>query len=147
MRGQKAYEEAKQINQKIQVYPSGLDDSNQRKLYFKYLKLIRKAAYIGNLESQYDLAQQYETMSFLDMNNPMFNAAKRIYWYTKACDQNHDEACNNLASIYELGEGCDIDLNRALELYKKSSYLGSPNGKKNYKIMLKDLRKGGRYAK
>jgi hypothetical protein len=43
MRGQKAYEEVKQINQKIQVYPNGLDDSDQWKLYLNYLKLIKKS--------------------------------------------------------------------------------------------------------
>jgi hypothetical protein len=35
MKGQKAYEEAEQINQKIQVYPNELYHSDQRKLYLK----------------------------------------------------------------------------------------------------------------
>ncbi|MFN0290102.1 tetratricopeptide repeat protein [Pedobacter helvus] len=146
MIGEKAYLLATRLRVILSEYPNKLDDKIRNEVYREYLFLLRKAAYSGHLEAQYDLAQQYETMSFLAINNPMSNPKKRIYWYTKACERNHPEACNNLASLYELGEGCDKNLDLALALYKKSAELGSPNGKENYKIMIKDMANGGMYS-
>ena len=77
--------------------------------------------------------------------NPMYNPSKSVYWYKKACSQNQPEACNNLGNLYEKGEGCEQNLEEALLLYKKSSDLGYDLGKKNYKLMLKQMAFGGIY--
>lgn len=86
-------------------------------------------------------------MSYLGLENPKYNPKKCIYWYSKACYNKHAEACNNFAALYETGQGCDLDLIKALQLYKIAADFGSENGKKNYKIMQKDLSKGGKYFK
>ena len=145
MKGQKAYSLAKSIHEKFYQYPNELSETAKKELYNEYFKLVRKSAYLGHLEAQYDMAQQYESMSFLGVQNPIYNPKKRIFWYSKACSKGHSDACNNLASIYELGEGCEQNLDLALRLYEKSAKLGSINGKKNYEIMLRDMAKGGRY--
>jgi len=145
MKGNKAYAMAMEINNRINEYPNILTTTKKKELYKKYLLLIRKSAYYGNVEAQYDLAQQYDNISFLGAPNPKYNPKKCIYWYSKACKKKHAEACNNLAALYEIGEGCKRNLELALKLYKDSAELGSPNGKKNYKIMLRDMSKGGKY--
>lgn len=118
-----------------------LQKKNKKKLIYKeYLYFLRKAAYSGNAEAQYDLAQQYETMNYLSIENPMYNPKKCIYWYTKSCMQDHAAACNNLASFFETGDGGEKDLNKALMLYKKSGDLGYGIGAKNYKIMKKQMK-------
>jgi TPR repeat protein len=145
MKGSKAYMMAMDIHKKMYEYPSELTSAEKEKLYEEYFLLIKKSAYYGNIEAQYDLAQQYESMSFLGLSNPRYNPRRCIFWYSKACELGHAEACNNLAAFYEMGEGCERDLEIALDLYKKSANLGSLNGKKNLKIMQKDLLKGGKY--
>ena len=144
MKGQKAYFLAQAINEKLY---QGYSELEKKELYEKYFQLIRKSAYSGHVEGLYDFAQQYENMSFLGIENPLYNPGKCVFWYTKACDRGHAEACNNLATFYEMGKGCKLNLNFALDLYKRSADLGSPNGKKNYKIMIRDLAKGGKYNK
>jgi TPR repeat protein len=147
MKGQRAYILAESAYEKLYKNLSISDSTKKKKLYDQYLKLLRTAAYCGYTDALYDMGQQYEDISHLGIPNPMYNPKKCVYWYTKACQKGDAEACNNLASFYEKGEGCIKDLNYALELYKQSSDLGSPNGKKNYKLMLHDLSKGGRYNK
>jgi TPR repeat protein len=145
MKGQKAYFSAKAIHK--QMYEKSHNLEEQKKLYALYLGLIRKAAYVGHTESLYDMGQQYENIGYLGIPNPMYNPIKSIYWYTKACEKNHAEACNSLATFYESGCGCEKNLDLSLKLYKRSADLGSPNGKKNYKIMVRDLIEGGKYNK
>jgi TPR repeat protein len=145
MKGQGAYSLAQEINEKLNEYPSVLSEGEKNEFYEKYFALIKKSAYLGYPEGQYDFAQQFENMSFLGIKNPKYDPKKCVFWYSKACKNDHAEACNNLANFYEKGEGCEKNLNFALELYKRSADLGSPNGKKNYKMMVRDLSKGGKY--
>lgn len=103
---------------------------------------IKKSAYSGNPESQYDYAQQFDSISFLGNSNPLFNPKKCIYWYTKAANGGYVEAYNNLADFYERGEGIRQDLKMSYELYKKGAELGSASAKSNLKIFEKDIKKG-----
>lgn len=145
MKGKKAYQQAVLLHEKIYAYPSVLDEQGKEIIYYEYLDLIRKSAYLGYNEALFDLGQQYEATSFLGIKNPKYNPKKCIYWYSKACNNGHSEACNNLAFFYEEGQGCEMNINKALELYRLSAQLGSINGKQNYKIMLKNISKGGIY--
>jgi TPR repeat protein len=147
MKGQKIYSLAALISEKMYKYPSDLSEKERKELYYEYFSLIKRSSYLGHTQAQYEYAQQFENMSFLGVNNPMYNPKKCIFWYSKACNKGHSEACNNLAHIYELGDGCEKNFDLALRLYEKSAELGSPIGKKNYKLMLRDLAKGGKYAK
>jgi TPR repeat protein len=109
-------------------------------LYSEYLHLIRKAAYYGNSEAQYELGQTYEDINAIGFN-PKCNFIKARYWYGKACKQNQPDACNNLASMYDNGIGGVKDLKMALILYKKAMDLGNVLAKKNYKLHRKQLKK------
>ena len=75
-------------------------------------------------------------------SNPFHNVFKMFYWYTKAANNNHAAACNNLADMYERGVACNQDIQKALSLYKKAAELGDFCGKKNYKLLLKQIRSG-----
>ncbi|WP_293312119.1 tetratricopeptide repeat protein [Pedobacter sp. UBA5917] len=143
MKGNKLFLLAVSLGQKIYEYPTTLSDFDRKELYSRYFSLIKRSAYLGNPDAMYELGQQYENTSYLNNNNPK----KSFYWYSKACAGGHFEACNNLAFLYETGRGCAIDLDNALSLYRKSSQLGSISGKKNYKVMLKDMSNGGKYSK
>jgi len=149
MKGKNIYLKAKLIQKKMYQIPSTSPTRNNKEklLYGKYLLLIRKAAYLGNADAQYELALTYEDMNYLYFENPYFNPKKCIYWYTKACNQNHADACNNLASFYERGMGCKQNIKQAVILYKKSSDLGHELGKKNYKLILKQIKQGYKFKK
>lgn len=122
-----------------------LSEDLKVKKYLEYISKIRVLAYKGNSNAQYDLAQHYENYNFLGDPNPNFNSKKRFYWYLKAANNNNGNACNNLADLFETGAGCERNLQKALSYYKKSMELGDTLGRINYKIMLKDLKKGGVY--
>ncbi len=140
MKGDKIYLEAKFIGRELYNHKRRISKIDKAKLYKKYLLLLRRAAYIGHPEAQYDLAQQFEDMNYLYLNNPNYNPEKSFFWYEKATIKNHPAACNNLAFLYETGKGCNKNLRKALVLYKKSADLGDPIGKKNYKIMLRQMK-------
>jgi hypothetical protein len=145
MKGKKAYNLAMAIHEKMYAKSHSVEE--QRELHAQYFKLIKKAAYSGHTDGLYDMGQQYEDIGYLGIPNPISNPKMCVYWYTKACQSGHAEACNNLATFYESGKVCKQNLDVALDLYKRSANLGSPNGKKNYKIMLRDMSNGGKYNK
>lgn len=140
MKGDRIYLKAKEVHKKMYEFPDQIKEEDRKDIYNEYFNLLKRAAYLGHADAQYDFGQQYETMNYLSIENPKYNPKKCIYWYTKACVRNHAAACNNLATFYESGEGCKKDLKKALALYKKSADLGYSLGKKNYKIMKRQLR-------
>lgn len=139
MKGQKAFKRAMEFYNSMYKNSSKLKDEASLETYKKALSLIRVAAYQGHPDAQFELGQQYEDVSFLGVENPYHDSQKMFYWYTKACNNNHAEACNALAIMYESGVSCQKNINKALSLYKKSSELGSSLGQKNYKLTLKQL--------
>ncbi len=130
-----------QVNQiQLDLYRTkdlGIED--KKVAYKDYLTGIRELAYKGHPEAQFDLAGHYEDIGFWGIPNPFYNVKKRFYWYSKAASNGHAEAHNNLAHLYELGEGCEKNISKALVLYEKSAQLGSPNGKKNLQLLKKQL--------
>lgn len=146
MKGERIYSRAMLIDSKL-YEESNLTTQDKRDLYDQFFELIKKAAYLGHKEAMHEYALQFENISFLGVENPLFNPKKRNFWYHKAIEGGHAEAYNNLAHIYEIGQGVEKNYDKALEFYKKSAELGSVLGKKNYKIMLKDMAKGGLYNK
>ncbi len=149
MKGQKIYEQSKIIHEEMYMNTTSSSTRSEKKaeLYRKYLHLLRKAAYLGHPDAQNDLAQTYEDMNYLYFENPFYNPKKCIYWYTKASLQNHAVACNNLAPFYERGIGVKQNIKKALQLYKKSAELGYDYGKKNYKLMVRQIAKGYKFKK
>ncbi len=95
----------------------------KHKLYWLAFDHLKKSAYSGNPEGQYDYAQQFDSISFLGVNNPLYNPKKCIYWYTKSATGGYAEAYNNLADFYERGEGIRQDLKMSyesnLEIFEK----------------------------
>jgi TPR repeat protein len=139
MKGNRIYLKAKAVHEKMYALSGRIKDEQRRNIYNEYFNLLKRAAYVGHADAQFDLGQQYETMNYLSIENPKYNPKKCIYWYTKAAEQSHAAACNNLATFYESGQGCEKDLEKALALYKKSAELGDALGKKNYKIMKRQM--------
>jgi TPR repeat protein len=119
MKGQKAYNLAKVVHEKMYSAPHTIEE--QKNLYAQYFELIKKAAYLGHIESLYDMGNQFEDIGYLGIPNPMYNPKKCVYWYIKACEKGNAEACNNLASLYESGRGCERNLDIALGLYNRSA--------------------------
>ena len=60
MRGQQHYMKAQEIHKRL--YGGKLSHSKSLKLYEQYFNHLKKAAYLGNAEAQYDYAQQFEDM-------------------------------------------------------------------------------------
>lgn len=136
MKGDKIYAKATALFSRLIEGPSKVTEE-KKKMYYELSNLLKRAAYLGHKDAMYDYAQQFEDIGYLGMENPLYNPKKRNYWYQKACEKGHAEAYNNLASIYEVGQGVEKDYAQAIELYRKAAELGSKLGKKNYKNILK----------
>src|SRR5436190_21481472 len=104
MIGEKDYTKAIEIIDNLQKNYKKLGRTKVAFEHAKYLTLVRKAAYKGNVEAQFELGLNYEDQNYF-VPNPMYNKENRFYWYLKAAKADHPEACNNLASLYEKGEG------------------------------------------
>jgi len=130
------------IEKSVEHIRNAADKDEKNKLYQQYISALRKLAYYGNAEAQFYLACHYEDSGTMGDPNPYHSIPKKFYWYTKAADNNDGSACSNLAIMYEKGEGCEKNIKKALELYKKSAKLGNYAGKLNYKIMLKQIKSG-----
>ena len=139
MKGNKAYLQAQSLLNRLYREQKSLNYEDERSLYEKYLKILKKSAYSGNSKAQFELALQYEDVYIFGIN-PHVNPKKSFYWYKKALDGNIPEAYNNLALLYEKGNGCPKDLETALCLYRKSADLGCDLGIKNYKLLIKQIK-------
>lgn len=144
MKGGKVYKEAIAAYRDMYLKDKSLKGEKRLSTYKKVLALIRKAAYAGHPEAQFELGQQYDETSFLGVVNPMHNKEKMLYWYSKACDNNNAEACNCLAFMYEVGDGCKKDLSKAFTLYTKSARLGSGIGAENLKTFKRQMSRKGK---
>ena len=144
MKGDKNYKIAQLMNSNLYkgIYDLKGIEYEEYEYYDLYRSYLRKAAYQGHAEGQYDLALTYEDISFLGVGSPDYSPKKAFYWYTKACQNDIGDACNNLAMMYEKGLACEQDINKALLLYKKAASLGSDNGKNNLRIFLRQIKEG-----
>lgn len=142
MKGDRNLKKALEIKRMISKYPSLLSSSEKDELYWKGFDLIKKSAYTGNPKAMYEYAQQFDSISFLGMENPLFSPKKCIYWYTKSAKLLYAEAYNNLADFYERGVGVKQDLRKSYELYKRGAELGSKLAKLNLKIFDKQIKRG-----
>lgn len=134
MKGKNEYISAMKIITQLHKNYKKLKLPEVLKQHSKYISLIRKSAYKSNIEAQFELGLNYEDQNYF-MSNPMYNIKKRFYWYSKAASSNHPEACNNLASLYEKGEGTKANIEKALFFYEKSFKLGCNYAKKNYRLL------------
>lgn len=125
MKGKNSYLES-QI--KLKLIYSDENNSTKKKLYREYISLLKKSAYLGFAEAQFELGLQYEDV-FIFGKNPNFKISKCIYWYKKACLNGVSDACNNLAIILE-NEGY---IKEAIINYKKAIRLGNKKAIKNLK--------------
>lgn len=147
MRGIKSITKAKEIINTI--YCSSNEIKHKKRLYDKYLALIRISAYQGNAEAQFELGQFYEMPTLIQTKNKYFNVNRSKYWYNKACENNNGDACLALANYYATGE--DESVSKELDLLLKSFALGNNTAvdnlallcikEGNYKESLKWLKK------
>lgn len=79
---------------------------------------LEQAAKVGYAEAQYLLGCSIIEMKY---NKPV---KEGFMWLTKAADQNHIYALNNLAMCYQTGEGVEVDYSKALKLLNKAAELG-----------------------
>lgn len=102
------------------------EDLNLAKDYFL------KGALRNDVESQYRLANLNYKLS-TDSNDS--NMQQAFTWFLSAANSNHSLSQYNVAKCYELGLGIPIDLNAAIDWYKKAL----KNGQNQSEIDLKRL--------
>lgn len=127
MKGLKQYREAQEILDKLYDGTIPLKKEVKVSLYYEYINSIRKSAYLGFADAQFELALHYEEINYFGIN-PKYNKMKCKYWYNKACNGGVAESCNNLAIIYE----SENEIELSAKFYEKAIKLGSVNAIENY---------------
>ncbi len=125
MKGDNIIKRAKIIEDDLYRNAERLNKKQINSLYQTYLKLIRRAAHIGNADGQLSLAMHYDDVGFWGSDNPFQNTKKCFFWYKKSCDNNNSDACLALSRFYYLGVIVKKDLGTARKLLKKSFALGN----------------------
>ena len=119
-----------------------LSPSDKQERYNTYLKALRKLAYRGDAQAQFALGSYYDEGGYWE-EKIIVNKKKAFYWYSKAAEKNNASACNNLASFYLSGTCCDVDANKALQLYDTAiKHGGDRYVKYNYNKLIKEIKKG-----
>lgn len=102
-----------------------LSREDKKILYHEYLKLLRKTAYKStNPDAMYELALTYEDINFWGVNKS-YAPNRCFYWYSKACNLNHADACNSLATMYLRGISCQKNVKTSLVLFEKALRIDS----------------------
>ena len=115
------------------------DKAKNNELHNEHIKYLKKAAYAGHGQAQFELAVDFETFYYVD-KNPFYNPSRSIYWYKKACENGVGAAYNNLGACFSEGFGCKKDRVEALRLYKRGSELGDMVSQRNYTLLKIEFR-------
>ena len=82
--------------------------------------LFTQSAEQGHVDAQYSLGVIYEDGFGESQSDP----SEAAYWYNKAAEQKCAPAMNNLAGLYEYGEGVAQDSGKAITFYTEAAELG-----------------------
>lgn len=95
----------------------------------RILETLARKAESGDVESQFELAEQYYLRErFLEA----------VPWYTRAAEAGHSDAQINLGMMFANGEGIPVDLDRAVSLYRQAADQGNPFGHFNLAMELRE---------
>ena len=84
-------------------------------------ELFSRGAQLEHANSQYELG-----MLFLQKDGPIAKDDKAaFFWFNRAASKGNAPAQRQLAVCYENGVGCDVDLEKALALYREAARNGS----------------------
>lgn len=99
--------------------------------YSKAFYYYKKAAELGHVKAQFDLAQCYR----LGKGTPT-NLPDSVYWYNKSAEQGYSVAQNYLGFCYELGQGVNKNFAKAFYWYQKSAQQGYSIAQNNLGVCL-----------
>jgi VWFA-related protein len=91
---------------------------------------VRKAAELGDVEAQYNLAVMYDTGRGVPQDY-----AQAVVWYRKAAENGLVRAQYNLALMYSGGQGVPQDFAQASAWYRKAADLGDAPAEYNLALM------------
>lgn len=74
----------------------------------------------GDSEAQYNLGLIFDT-SFSPIPGASQDNAEAANWYRRAAEKGHARAQYQLAEMYETGRGVSLDLNQAIDLYRRAA--------------------------
>lgn len=103
-------------------------------------KYFLRAANMGHLQSQFIIAHMYEHGI-----GARLSGDEAYKWYLKAANQGMKKAQMKIGDLYYDGIGVKRDLEKAAAWYKKVADTGDLVGKKLYKKVMFDLKKGRIY--
>ena len=114
----KEYEEL--VNSNVVLYKKG-EELEAAEKYAEALELYKKAGAMGNSEGLFRVGKFYQE----GRNGVEVNYKLAQEYYEQAVNLKNAKAMNNLATMYENGEGVAKDIHKAIELYKKAVDLGN----------------------
>ena len=105
-----------------------------KKNYTLAVSKFKKVAAQGDVEAQYMLGVVYNLMYENNLSVKK-NKAEAIKWYTKAAEQGHADAQNDLGVMYQDGLGKEQNYAEALKWHTKSAEQGNVLAQHNMAMM------------
>lgn len=87
----------------------------------KAYELCLESARSGYAEAQFQIAAAMDTYYKAKFIAPVKNDQEAMQWYLKAAEQGYRTAQNCVGCAYEYGQGCSVDLNKAVYWFFKAA--------------------------
>lgn len=115
---------------------------NKKKFWVqKELNHLRKAAYAGHPEAQFNLSSFYQYGVYIDGYFYLNDEDKALYWMKKSADSLYPDAVESMALLYESHPKLQ-DLRKAEIYYELYDKLMGKGMSKNRKLFLTQLKNG-----
>lgn len=141
MKGDKYFQLAEKIRFENYQNWDTYNTKQQMQRVEKRLDYLRKAAYVGHPQAQFDLACFYQYGVYVNGNFYFYNEDKMLYWMKKAAHALYPDAAENMALLYESNPQIQ-DLQKAKEYYALFDEITGQKMSKNRKLFLKQLDNG-----
>jgi len=102
-----------------------------RRLVAEGIEWWKKSANLGFGRAAGFLGNAYQSGQYVGVER---NAKQSFFWFQKAVDLDDGTACNSLGRSYTTGSDVTVNIEKGLELFRRSADLGYPSRMCNYAL-------------
>lgn len=100
---------------------------------------FQKAAVKGDPEAQHELGHLYAGHTAEKSKDIRIDKQKAFFWWMKAAEQHHSQACLNVGKAYLKGDGVEQDFNKSAYWHEQAEKMGEYWAKGQAELIRKEL--------
>lgn len=106
--------------------------------YYENIKNLEKKCDAGNTSDCYEVGKLHETSPYKKLKGFENSEINAVYYYKKACDNNHSNACNDAGVLFY--RNAKNNKTAALQYLDKACKLKNQTGCENLEILIKEIK-------